>query len=566
MDPREAGGAQAPLADRRRPRSLRAIAGNRGALDELRAWAKAWAEAERPPKQRAAVLEGPPGVGKTTAALAVAADEGWTVVELNASDARNESAIEQIAGRAALAHTLGTSGRYTSPKQGGRTLILLDEADCLSGRRTEESTGAKSAPVNLREFLRDRYGNVAALSKSWGLGGEGTPAAFEAWTDVPASPGRAAWTKLKAAQSDIGEWRGVGAPRDISDRGGLGAIAQLVRTTRQPLVLTVNDVQTLTRYSPVFRQGSVARIRFDRIAPTEVRAVLGTMVEKEGWSVPSEAIESIVRRADGDLRAALNDLEALHLLPPGSPALGPLTGRDRIEDIQNLVRETLTEGRYYRSIEIQERVDADPNDLFPWFEENLPNFARPDAALDAGFQHLALAELCLARARRFRVWRQWSYATEIMTGGVGIAIATHGGPTATRVQFPEFLRQMGWTRARRGLRDAVALTAGRFAHLSRRKARDEMLPFLERWLAPRGSTAGMEAAPARRQWLRRALDLGPAELSFLTGEAEAEMEEEPPVLAAEEPEVPAAPASPTPAAREAKPPRKTQRRLGDFGG
>ena len=43
---------------------------------------------------RAALLSGPPGVGKTSAARIVCANLGFEVIEQNASDTRNKSAIE----------------------------------------------------------------------------------------------------------------------------------------------------------------------------------------------------------------------------------------------------------------------------------------------------------------------------------------------------------------------------------------------------------------------------------------------------------------------------------------
>jgi len=43
---------------------------------------------------RAALLSGPPGIGKTSAARIVCAQLGYEVVEQNASDTRNKSSIE----------------------------------------------------------------------------------------------------------------------------------------------------------------------------------------------------------------------------------------------------------------------------------------------------------------------------------------------------------------------------------------------------------------------------------------------------------------------------------------
>ena len=499
-----------PLTERLRPRSLHEIVGNARALADLRDWATGWAATEAVPVKRAALLEGPAGVGKTTAALALAAELGWTVVEMNASDARNQGAIDAVAGRAALTNTLGSYGVYRGRREGARSLILLDEADCLSGRAVEETRQAKSV-VSFRDFLRSRYVRVEDLSKAWGLERSGPSARFERWDDVPATAGRGAWTRLPAAQRDILEWKQSQRPPDNSDRGGLAAIARLVRETRQPVALTVNDPQSLTRYSPLFRTG-VARVRFEPLRPTEVKTLVRRAALKEHIPLAGHTLDRIVERSDGDARAALNDLEAVGSLPEGLDPDPLLGGRDLPSDFFGVTSDVLAHPRFYRSVEISNRLDSTPDDLLPWVEESVARRAVDPEARAAAFDHVARADLFLNRARRQRVYSLWSYATETMTGGTSLALAGSMGRSSGTIAFPEFLGAMGRTRFLRALQQALLTKAGRRFHVSRRKGVEVLLPFLT-WVFASGPTAAGRAAMQRQ--ISQELELTAEELGFL---------------------------------------------------
>ncbi len=451
-----------------------------------------------------------PGVGKTSAALALARDFGWSVVEMNASDARNERAIEQVAGRASITRSLMELPGARGPH---RALILLDEADSLSGRISETARVAPT-PATLREFLRGRYGSLEALHLAWGLKSGAKPAPFESWENVPRSPGNHAWARLPVARRDIDDWKSVQKPRDSSDRGGLAAITRLVRSTRQPLVLTVNDERVLTRYSAVFRT-AVTRVRFYPIRDRELASRLTDIARSEELDLVPGAIDAIVRRSHGDLRAALNDLDAISPLPRGPLQLALIGSRDSTSEFEAVTEEVLSASRFYRSGEIHDRLDAPPDDLLPWIEENLPHFA-PDGKHRAdAFDRLAVAEHLLARARRFRVWGLWSYASEIMTGGVGLALRDAPVSAPSRAQFPRFLGAMGGSRTTRAIRESIVGKAGRRFHLSRKKAREAVLPFLEdlfgsaRDRRNRTSFGGVVRAIARE------LELSPEEVGFL---------------------------------------------------
>ncbi|MEM2839358.1 MAG: replication factor C large subunit [Thermoplasmata archaeon] len=123
-----------------RPRKLSEIAGNSNAIRQLKSWADSWVE--RKPKKKGAILVGPPGIGKTSAAFALASDYEWDIVELNASDQRNAEVIDRIVGHGSRADTFSSDGNFRPAASGKLKLIVFDEADNLFGREDQGGAGA----------------------------------------------------------------------------------------------------------------------------------------------------------------------------------------------------------------------------------------------------------------------------------------------------------------------------------------------------------------------------------------------------------------------------------------
>lgn len=143
-------------AEKYRPQHLSDVLGNMSAVKQMNDWAAHWT-----PDSRPILLTGKPGIGKTSAALSLARDYNWEVLELNASDARTKSVIERVAGN---------SSRTASLFGSDRKLIILDEADNLEGNA--DRGGAKAIADILRDarqpvilIANDAYGVSDAIRK-----------------------------------------------------------------------------------------------------------------------------------------------------------------------------------------------------------------------------------------------------------------------------------------------------------------------------------------------------------------------------------------------------------------
>lgn len=370
-------------AEKYRPRSLEEIVGHRKVIEELKKWAESWQQGI--PAERAVILYGRPGVGKTTAAHALARSFGWDVIELNASDARTAEVIERVAGSASQMSTFEGSG--------SRRLIILDEADNLHG---------------------------------------------------------------------------------TADRGGAKAIIRVLKNTHQPIVLIANEYYDMSK---TLRE-SCRGIKFTPLRTPTIAAFLKKIAAMEHIRVDPQVIEAIALHSNGDMRAAINDFQAIAqgreevLLEDLSVSL-----RDSRETVFQVISKIFKSGSMVDAYQLTFQLDETPEDLIHWVDENLPLAYLDSHDLLKSFEVLSRADVFLGRTRRRQNYRMWKHASLLMSGGIAVS-KSHVYRGFKRFQSPSLWRRMALSRSVRGLRDSVALKIGRHCHVSGDFARAELIDFL----------------------------------------------------------------------------------------
>ncbi|KAH3902279.1 related to Replication factor C subunit 1 [Saccharomycodes ludwigii] len=124
------------------PKRLGEICGNKSSVQKLKTWLEQWpTNAKNGFKYnglsfRAAMLSGPPGIGKTTAAHLVAKELGYDILEKNASDVRSKSLLNET-----VKNTLDNTSvvGFFKPADSknlenqNKFVIIMDEVDGMSG-------------------------------------------------------------------------------------------------------------------------------------------------------------------------------------------------------------------------------------------------------------------------------------------------------------------------------------------------------------------------------------------------------------------------------------------------
>lgn len=358
------------VSSHKKPESISSLIGNPTAFSEAKKWAECWQEGSVRP---ALLVHGPTGVGKTALAHAIASEFGWEMFEFNASDLRDEASVNRLLGNAAA-----SGGLF-----GARRLILVDDADSLSGRE---------------------------------------------------------------------------------DRGGASAIAKILSSPRQPIILTAIDLYD-KRLQAI--KAHCQPLKLQRVHTSSIANLLKKVAAARGAILDDGQISSIASSSSGDVRAALNDLLAKNLH----------ASRDSEKNIFDVVRTILKTEKYSEARKAAFDSETEHDTLKLWVAQNITaEYEKPFEIAEA-YSSLSRADIFDGRIARRQYWGFLRYSTDHLSSGVATAKSAPYRKW-TQISYPDYIREMGASKSARALRKGVLRKISSYCHCSTGQAAS-YLPLLE---------------------------------------------------------------------------------------
>jgi len=258
------------------------------------------------------------------------------------------------------------------------------------------------------------------------------------------------------------------------DRGGIGAIIKVIRKADCPVFLTVNDA-----WHPklkMLRQNCVL-VDFHRVQKSTIVSYLKEICRAEKIEVSDDALESIALNADGDIRAAVNDLQVL-AMERKALTLNDVSVYVRDEQVQTFdaLMRFFTARTWADAKKAMDESTIGYEMMMLCIHESLPYQFKDSEDLAKAYELLSRADIFLKRAKSGQAWKLLNYMFDLMAGIP--LIRRHGYPTQ-RVLFSQKLTFMSRTRARRSLEKEIGLLIGSKCHVSSKVAMREYIPYLK---------------------------------------------------------------------------------------
>ncbi|MCS7145603.1 MAG: replication factor C large subunit [Nitrososphaerota archaeon] len=255
--------------------------------------------------------------------------------------------------------------------------------------------------------------------------------------------------------------------------GGVATISSIIKSTKTPIVMIANDPWD-PRLAPL--RENALMIKFNKLKQREILAHLKKIIASEGVSVDEKLLAEIVRRAEGDMRSAINDVQIL-CSTAGVDLLGSLELRDRKKTAFEVLSEIFGATSAVAGRNAVQGADMEVGDIMIWVGDNILNQIHSPQAIADAFKLLADADLHYSRVRRLQRWELLRYVSPLLGAGPGVMKQVYG-EKGERFEFPSTFRFFQQTRHQRTLVQSVLERVASRCKMSRVKVANEMLPFL----------------------------------------------------------------------------------------
>ena len=290
------------------------------------------------------------------------------------------------------------------------------------------------------------------------------------------------------------------------DSGLERIVGSLLKDSRQPVVFTAEDY-----WDPSIRflRGGTDKVEFRKVNNDVMAGFLRNICKKEGVGMEDSVIETVAKRSKGDMRGAMNDMEAM--FGAGAGLLDSIGIRDTKLEIFGVLDKIFLSNSFDMARNAVAKSDVDIDMLLNWVDENVPTRYTSNEEISSAYASIAEASRFYEKAGRTNYWGYLRYVSTLLSSGV--ALSNDGYVRRLKpYSFPTKIRHMAGTKGERSAMREIADRLGDRFHTSRRKIVRDYIPLLRIIFNNAVKENGEEEAAAGAQ---TALGLSADEFRFI---------------------------------------------------
>lgn len=273
------------------------------------------------------------------------------------------------------------------------------------------------------------------------------------------------------------------------DRGGIGAIISIfkkegkkrkkrkgseIQESQTPVVLAANDPD-LKKIRPLRRVCHL--IRFRKVRIPMIMALLQEICLREQIAAEFEALERIAKNSEGDVRSAINDLQAICeesrvLRLEDTLRLSP---RNRDLGIYDTLKGIFSVKSSGEAMTLLNSTNVDYDLLVLSIHDNLPLRCKDPVELGAAYDLLSRADVFRGRVGTEN-WRLLKYFFNFMAQAT--TVTSQAFQPFEFIFPPMRISTLFWTKGKRTTLETICAKIGKRCHVSRRSAKVDFIPFV----------------------------------------------------------------------------------------
>lgn len=252
-----------------------------------------------------------------------------------------------------------------------------------------------------------------------------------------------------------------------SERGGLLELLNLIDLTQFPIILTANDAWGKNLNS---LRRKVEMVQLKEIDYKVIKNVIFNILKKENLFVDNEIITKIAVKAKGDMRAAINDVQAISGIEDAS--MIKFDERNKEADIFNSLRMIFKEKPSQEMLSIFDSVNMSIDDIMLWIEENIPaEYSGKELA--RAYDLLSKTDVFRGRIYKQQYWRFLLYENIFLSYGISASKENSPKRGFTVYKKPTRILKIWMNNQKIAKKKTIAKKYANYVHIGEKRALSE---------------------------------------------------------------------------------------------